>query len=87
MKEIFTYLCEDCGYELKTSPYGHYAHRIGEFYNFKCHKCRKIISMSGHNISQFGWGICCPDCGDSHLSTWNPIDGCCPRCNGVMSEK
>lgn len=22
MKEIFTYLCEDCGYELKTSPYG-----------------------------------------------------------------
>lgn len=79
------YVCEKCDYSIFTDDTGHYGLKSGEYYNFKCPKCRDIISLSSGEIAHQGYHIQCPNCGnDENLSTWNPVEGKCPRCGGNM---
>lgn len=41
MATLRTYRCK-CGYEVQTEPTGHYGLFAGEFYNFRCTKCKEI---------------------------------------------
>ena len=74
------YVCKKCGYKIQTEPRGFYGLKSGMYYNFKCSNCKRILKMGiGENIPQ------CPYCHEtSCLSTWNPIEGHCPVCDGEM---
>lgn len=88
MAALRTYKCECCGYEVQSEPLGHYSLMMGEFYNFSCPKSKEIVSIAAQILAAQRYSIECPECGnDSDLSTWNPIDGKCPKCNGHMSEQ
>ena len=50
MATLRTYRCE-CGYEVQTEPTGHYGLFAGEFYNFRCAKCKEIISISADDLA------------------------------------
>lgn len=85
MAEWLTYRCKKCGYSVQTEPNGHYALMSGEYYNFKCSKCKNIVYISADELARSQYDVHCPICGDTeHLSTWNPIEGKCPRCNRKM---
>ena len=66
-----------------TEPQGHYSLMSGRHYNFSCSNCKEIVSVPEESISPQGVTVRCPQC-DHSLSTWNPVDGHCPRCNGEM---
>lgn len=38
------YICSNpnCDFEIETEPYGHYALMSGEYYEFRCLKCREM---------------------------------------------
>ena len=85
MAQWRTYKCKKCGYSVQTEPNGHYALMSGEYYNFKCSKCKNIVHISADELAMSRYNVRCPICGDTeHLSTWNPIEGKCPRCNRKM---
>lgn len=87
MATLQTYRCKKCGYEVLTEPQGFYALMSGQFYNFKCKNCKEIVSLSADDLAQMRYNPTCPNCGnDEHLSTWNPIEGKCPKCNGKMEH-
>ena len=50
MATLRTYRCK-CGYEVQTEPTGHYGLFAGEFYNFRCAKCKEIISISADELA------------------------------------
>lgn len=81
-----TYKCKDCGYEVNTEPQGHYALMSGEYYNFSCPKCKGVVALSADTLAKQRYQVTCPKCGGKKLSTWNPIEGHCPKCNGTMEE-
>ena len=77
-----TFKCKNCGYKIQTEPRGFYGLMSGMFYNFKCSNCKRIIKMG---IGGNGELPKCPYCHEtSGLSTWNPIEGHCPQCDGKM---
>ncbi len=81
------YRCKGCGYEVRTEPRGFYALFSGQYYNFKCSKCKDIVSLSANDLYEMEYAPKCPICGNSnYLSTWNPIEGKCPMCNGEMEQ-
>ena len=85
MAQFRIYKCRKCGYKVQTEPQGFYALMSGQYYNFKCKKCKTIVSLTADEIAQMGYSPQCPACGNfNHLSTWNPIEGECPKCNGTM---
>lgn len=85
MADLTLYKCSKCGYSVYTEPQGHYALLSGRHYNFSCNHCKEIVSVSAHSLSTQGFTIYCPNCDtDGSLSTWNPVDGHCPRCKGKM---
>lgn len=86
MAELHNYRCIECGYEVVTHPLGHYPLMKGQHYNFRCNQCKRIVSITAHDLSQMGYGVCCPRCYSDEISTWNPIDGSCPKCNGTMRQ-
>lgn len=70
-----------------AEPCGHYGLMSGEYYNFSCHKCKSIVSLSAVDLSKMGYFPRCPECGeDGGLRTWNPEEGHCPKCNALMEE-
>ena len=76
------YVCKKCGYKIQTEPRGFYGLMSGEFFNFKCSNCKRILKMG---INRDGSLPKCPYCNEtSGLSTWNPIEGHCPKCDGKM---
>ena len=99
MATLRTYRCK-CGYEVQTEPTGHYGLFAGEFYNFRCAKCKEIISISADELaSQRYFPTCdelasqryfptCPKCGaeNEEIHNWNPIEGHCPKCGKKMQE-
>ena len=62
MATLRTYRCE-CGYEVQTEPTGHYGLFAGEFYNFRCAKCKEIISISADDLASQRYLPQCPNCG------------------------
>ena len=87
MADMHIYKCKKCGYEVKTEPNGHYSLMMDDFYNFKCSKCKNIVSISVYELYSSRRNVHCPTCRESgHLSTWNPIDCKCPKCNWKMTD-
>ena len=86
MADFRTYKCRKCGYKVLTEPQGHYALMSGSYYNFKCTKCKEIVSVRSDDIGHQGWDLHCPKCGadNNHLFSWNPVEGHCPKCNRKM---
>lgn len=85
MATLLTYKCSKCGYSVATNALGHYSLMMGEVYNFKCPACKKIVTLSADELAKGRYHICCPECGNSkNLSTWNPIEGRCPKCGEAM---
>ena len=85
MATLRTYRCE-CGYEVQTEPTGHYGLMSGEYYNFRCSKCKQIISISADDLASQGYFPTCPECGakNEKIHNWNPIEGRCPKCGKKM---
>ena len=87
MASWLTYKCKKCGYSVHTEPQGFYGLMSGMYYNFKCKNCKKIVALSADDIKTMGYQPRCPECGkEDCLSTWNPIEGHCPKCNGEMEK-
>ena len=85
MATFSVFKCKKCGYSVHTESQGHYALMSGEYYNFKCSKCKEIVSISADSLAAEGYDVHCPKCGNRDcLSTWNPLDGRCPKCNRKM---
>ena len=87
MATLRTYRCK-CGYEVRTEPTGHYGLFAGEFYNFRCAKCKEIISISADELARQRYFPTCPKCGaeNEDIHNWNPIEGHCPKCGKKMQE-
>ena len=62
------YKCNKCGYEVRTEPQGFYALMSGQYYNFKCKKCKEIVSLSSKDIGEMGYFPKCPKCGEDDKS-------------------
>lgn len=87
MATLTTFKCGKCGYSVHTEPTGHYSLMSGEFYNFKCFKCKKIVSLSADTLASQRYFIQCPECSSQEkLSNWNPIEGRCPKCSVKMEK-
>ena len=87
MATMKIYNCPKCGYEIESTPQGHYSLATGEYYQFNCHNCENIVSLSAKELLDGGFEIKCPECGHSgELYNWNPIDGVCPKCGIPMEE-
>ena len=85
MATFRTYKCKKCGFTVETESAGYYALMSGMYFNFKCRKCKRIVSISSEDINILGYSLVCPECNNTDcLSTWNPIEGHCPQCNGEM---
>ena len=86
MASYYRYKCKECDYSIDANPEGHDTLMMGEVYNFHCPKCRKIVDVLLHPFGGFGNSIICPNCGCKELTSWNPITGKCPKCNGEMGN-
>ena len=87
MADMHIYKCKKCGYEVHTEPQGFYGLFSGQYYNFKCKKCKNIVKLSADDLESMSYFPRCPKCGDDrNLSTWNPIDGKCPKCGVKMLD-
>ncbi len=88
MAALKMYVCSKCGFEIMTTPQGHYTLGSGEHFNFHCHNCSNIVLLSAEELVKAGVdGIKCPECGHSgDLYSWNPIDGVCPECGIGLKE-
>ena len=86
MASFKSYKCKECGYEVWAEPQGFHALMTGQYYQFRCNACKRIVSISAQNLAEMKYDPRCPECyaGHEHLSTWNPIEGHCPKCNGEM---
>ena len=85
MARWITYKCKKCGYAVKTEPQGFYGLMSGMYYNFKCNNCKRIVEITPGGLAEMGYLPECPNCHKTHcLSTWNPIEGKCPECDGEM---
>ena len=88
LETLSTYKCDKCGYTLRSAPQGFFKLSSDVYYNFKCEKCSNIVSVCSKDISYMSYVQCCPLCEEYHcFSFWNPVEGCCPKCNGKMKEQ
>ena len=62
MATFHTYRCKGCGFEVKTDPRGFYALMSGQYYNFKCTRCKEIVSLSANDLAIMGYSPKCPIC-------------------------
>lgn len=84
MAYLPVYKCKDCGYAVAASDCGFYLIESGINYHFRCSTCMSIVTLSSDYLVVKGYYPRCPECHSDSLSTWNPDDGRCPRCEGEM---
>lgn len=77
------YECSTCGYEHVGNPAGFDGTMAGLVIDFRCDHCKEIVNVL---MSERMCYVDCPKCGKRVASTWNPIDGNCPKCGGGMAE-
>lgn len=87
MATFHHYICTNskCKFEIYTEPYGHYGLMSGEYYEFRCPKCKEIIHFSAEQIAKKGYGMLCPTC-RGELYSWNAMDCKCPKCNSALED-
>lgn len=87
MATFHHYICTNpqCDFDIHTEPYGHYALMSGEFYEFRCPKCKEILDFAANKIAKLGYGLNSPNC-SSDLYSWNATDCKCPKCNSVLED-
>lgn len=87
MATFHHYICTNpqCDFDIHTEPFGHYALMSGEYYEFRCPKCKEIHDFSSDKIAKLGYGLYCPHCG-SDLYSWNATDCKCPKCNSALED-
>lgn len=85
MGQLLKYKCKQCGYSLLAHRQGHYSLMRGECYLFSCSECKEIVSLLDRDLAKESYFVRCPNCGSlKSLTSWNPIDGHCPKCNGKL---
>lgn len=86
MAELQLYKCSKCGYEVEANQFGHDTFMDGECYDFWCHNCDEIVSISVVDMAKQGMNLKCPECDEiGMLSSWNPVEGHCPKCNSRLT--
>lgn len=87
MATFLHYRCTNpkCQFEIYTEPYGHYGLISGEYYEFRCAKCKDIYKFSTEEIAALRYDLNCPDCG-AVLYSWNATDCKCPKCNSSLKD-
>ena len=83
MATFYKYRCSCCGYEHTGNKAGFDGIMAGLVVDFKCDHCKEIVSVLMHDHMFY---VDCPNCRERVVSTWNPIDGHCPKCGGKMKE-
>lgn len=88
MAEYIGYRCKQCGHKVTASPQGFGILRLSATLFFKCEKCQEIVTYSTTELGDRGRCLLtCPKCKAFHsLSTWNPIEGHSPKCDGEMEQ-
>lgn len=81
---ISVFVCENCGYTVRSEPQGFYALKSEMYYNFRCNSCKNVVNISSVDIKEMGYVPTCPLCDSRRISFWNPIEGHCPKCKGKM---
>ena len=86
LQSVSIYKCKKCGYIVRTERQGFFKLTSGVYYNFYCKNCKNIVSIHSGDIVKMGYLPRCPQCDETahNLSFWNPIEGHCPKCNGMM---
>lgn len=80
MAELHQYTCS-CGHEVWADKRGYFPLMSGMIVQFRCKKCKDIVDVRADQLNDGFPFVKCPECGDEHtLSTWNPVDGMCPKC-------
>lgn len=88
IEALSTYKCQECGFTLRSEPQGFFKLASGVYFNFKCKNCNNIVSISSDDIHKMYYFPHCPVCEEPHdLSFWNPVEGKCPKCDGVMEKE
>ena len=81
IETLYTYKCKNCGYTLRSMPQGFYKISSGVYYNFKCENCKIVVGVHSKDV----YSNYCPKCEEHNcLAFWNPIEGHCPKCDGMM---
>lgn len=75
----------ECSFEINTGPYGHYALMSGDYYEFRCSRCKQIHDFSANEIAKLDYALTCPIC-NSDLYPWNVTDDKCPKCNSALED-
>lgn len=88
MAEYIGYRCKQCGYKVVAPPNGFGLTMMAARIFFKCNNCKEIVDYSTIELGESGRKLIrCPECKHpDSLSTWNPIEGHCPKCGGEMEQ-
>ena len=87
MAQLKKYKCKRCGYSILAHRKGRYSLMAGECYTFSCSECKEIVSLLVSDLAKQYYFLTCPNCGSQDsLTSWNPVDGHCPKCNGEMKS-
>lgn len=87
MATIVPYRCKQCNHKVQACPNGFSALMTTTLFYFKCEECQEIVALDLQDITEQRGILTCPECGDiGTLSTWNPVEGRCPKCGGEMEQ-
>ena len=82
MATYHRYRCIECGYEHTGNDAGFDGIMAGLVVDFRCDHCKEIVSVL---MREPMFWVDCPNCKQRVTRNWNPIDGCCPKCEGKMA--
>lgn len=87
MAQIIAYKCKQCNHKVQASPNGFDTTMTNTWFYFKCEECQEIVTLDIEEIVDQHGILTCPNCHNiATLSSWNPIEGHCPKCGGEMEQ-